>query len=406
MNLEQKLNILAPASRFDACDSFSQQGRRYQPRKAAWNESGIVTDQSLDGRSRPIFRLLLSSRCEWNCAYCPLRSGNDTPRAALSPEELAKSFLPRVERGAVQGLMLSSGVDGGRDTAAERMLDAVEHLRRQHEYKGYIHLKLLPGASASSIERAALLADRLSLNLEAPSAAQLARISPERNWEGDLLAPLIWMREWARKLRERRWPRDHAGHLGSGLATQFVVGASGESDQDLLATTMWLYRDLELRRVYFGAFRPVAGTPLDSMQATPFVREQRLREADWLLRTYGFEQAELPYSSAGNLPLHIDPKLAWALSHPELFPVELNTADEAMLLRVPGLGPIAVRRILRMRREHSFRDLVHLHALGTAARRAGDFVTLAGKYFGRSAEERLRHYNKQPFIVEQLSLWE
>ena len=406
MDLDEKLAILAPASRFDACDSFSQQGRRYQPRKATWNESGIVTEHGADGRARPIFRLLMSSRCEWNCAYCPLRSGNDTPRATLSPEELAKSFLPRVQRGAVQGLMLSSGVDGGRDMSAERMLDAVEHLRRQHEYRGYIHLKLLPGASSTTIERAAHLADRLSLNLEAPTAEYLARISPERHWQGDVLAPLLWMREWTRKLRELRWPRDSAGHLGSGLATQFVVGASGESDHDLLLTSMWLYRDMELRRVYFGAFRPVAGTPMPGMPATPFVREQRLREADWLLRNYGFEQQELPYSAAGNLPLHIDPKLAWALAHPELFPVELNTADESRLLRVPGLGPIAVRRILRLRREQRFRDLQHLQALGTAARRASDFVTLDGKYYGRTAEQRLRHYNKQPLIAEQLSLWE
>lgn len=406
MDLEQKLAILAPASRFDACDSFSQQGRRYQPRKASWNEGGIVTENGADGRARPIFRLLMSSRCEWNCAYCPLRSGNDTPRATLGPEELAKSFLPRVQRGAVQGLMLSSGVDGGRDLAAERMLDAVEHLRRQHHYRGYVHLKLLPGASATTIERAAQLADRLSLNLEAPTAAYLTRISPERNWEGDVMAPLLWMREWARKLGELARPRHSAGHLGSGLATQFVVGASGESDRDLLLTTMWLYRDLELRRVYFGAFRPVAGTPLHAMPATPFVREQRLREADWLLRNYGFEQQELPYTSTGNLPLHIDPKLAWALAHPEFFPVELNTADESRLLRVPGLGPIAVRRILRLRAEQRFRDVQHLHTLGAAARRASDFVTLDGKYYGRSAEERLRYYNRETVIAEQLPLWE
>ena len=163
---------------------------------------------------------------------------------------------------------------------------------------------------------------------------------------------------------------------------------------------------LELRRVYFGAFRPVAGTPLHAMPATPFVREQRLREADWLLRNYGFEQQELPYSSAGNLPLHIDPKLAWALAHPELFPVELNTADESRLLRIPGLGPIAVRRILRLRAEQRFRDLQHLHTLGAAARRASDFVTLDGKYFGRSVEERLRYYNREGVIAEQLHLWE
>lgn len=394
MDLDHKLDILSPAARFDACDSYSQGGRRYRPQRAAWSDSGIVAEGGPDGKALPTFRVLMSSKCAWNCPYCPLRAGNDTPRAALAPEELAQLFLPRYERGAVQGLFLSTGVDGDAHSANAQMLDGVEFLRKRHDYSGYVHVKLLPGASSGEVERAARLADRLSLNLEAPSAAHLAHISPERDWAGDLIAQLAWARDWQR-----------AGLLPSGLATQFVVGASGESDRELLLTTTWLYRELELRRVYFGAFRPARGTPLEDQPPTPFVREQRLKEADWLLRNYGFAPAELPYGDGGDLPLHIDPKLAWALAHPELFPVELNTADQELLLRVPGLGPVSVRRIIRLRREYHFRDPAHLKSLGSAVGRARDFVTLDGHFFGRDAAARERHYAPRGPPVEQLTLW-
>jgi predicted DNA-binding helix-hairpin-helix protein len=394
MDLEQKLDILSPAARFDACDSFSQGGKRYTPKKAAWNAGGIAAEGGPDGKVRPVFRTLMSSKCEWNCAYCPLRSGSDTPRAALAPEELARVFLPRYEKGAAQGLFLSTGVDGDAQQATSRMLDGVEHLRKQHSYTGYVHVKVLPGAERAEVERAARLADRLSLNLEAPSAARLARVSPERDWAGDLIARLAWMRDWQRE-----------GFVPSGLATQFVVGAAGESDRELLLTTSWLYRELELRRVYYGAFRPARGTPLEDQAPTPFVREQRLKEADWLLRHYGFATTELPYDARGDLPLHLDPKLAWALAHPERFPIELNSAGQEDLLRVPGLGPVSIRRILRLRRDHRFRDPAQLKGLGGAAARAQDFVTLDGRFFGRDEAARARHYAPKGPLVEQLTLW-
>jgi predicted DNA-binding helix-hairpin-helix protein len=408
MDLTEKLDILAPAARFDACDAHSQAGRRYTPRKAAWGDGAVVAEGGPDGRALPTFRVLMSSRCEWSCPYCPLRSDVDTPRASLTPDELAQAFLPRVERGAVQGLFLSTGVDGPPAESVGRMLDAVEHLRATHRYHGYVHVKLLPGTPMHEVERAARLADRLSLNLEAPSAERLAQISPDRSWQRDLIERLVWMRDWQRAGVARPWERGKRGaklSLPSGIATQFVVGASGESDRELLSAADWLYRDLDLRRVYFGAFRPVAGTPFEAREATPFVREQRLREADWLLRHYGFGQGELPYDTQSNLPLHIDPKLAWALAHPERFPIELNYAAEEDLLRVPGLGPIGVRRILRLRREQRFRDLEHLRALGAAAGRAADFVTLDGRFFGRGEQARLQKYAARGPIAEQLTLW-
>jgi len=390
MDLDTKLEMLAPAARFDACDQYSQGGKRYRPRQADWNGS----EQSRTGRTIPIFRVLMDSRCAWNCPYCPLRADHDLPRATLTPEELVRAFLPRYEHGAVQGLFLSSGVATGAQASLDQMLAAVELLRTRHDYRGYIHLKLLPGVEAAGVARAAQLADRLSLNLEAPSAARLAQIAPTRDWAGDSMSRLLWARDWQRN-----------GLLPAGLATQFVVGVAGESDQELLHASTWLLRDLELRRVYFGAFRPVSGTALEHHEPTPFVRVQRLQEADWLIRHYQFQSRELPYTATGNLPLHLDPKLAWALAHPEFFPIEINTADEVELLRVPGLGPTSIRRIVRLRREHRFREITQLNRLGSATVRARDFVTLDGTFFGRDAEQRSHYYDRPRPIVEQLSFW-
>jgi predicted DNA-binding helix-hairpin-helix protein len=390
MELDAKLDLLGDAAQYDLCATFARGGRRFAPKNPTW--AAPEADEP-DRRGRPVFRLLMSSQCAWNCAYCPLRADNDLPRAALEPQELAAAFLPRYEAGAVQGLFVSTAVHGGVGEAVGRMLDGVEHLRTQHAYSGYVHVKLLPGTPPSDLERAARLADRLSLNLEAPSAAHLARISPERNWYADLVERLVWARDWQR-----------AGALPAGMATQFVVGAAGEHDNDLLGTGSWLYRDLGLRRVYFGAFRPVPGTPLADADRTPQARVQRLQQADWMLRQYGFGHAELPFDGDGDLPLHLDPKLAWALAHPEQFPVELNLAGPEQLLRVPGIGPISVERILRLRRIHPFRDLEHLRSLGTQAAKARDFVTLDGRFFGRPRAELERIYAPHP-VAEQLPLF-
>jgi predicted DNA-binding helix-hairpin-helix protein len=390
MELDEKLERLADAAQYDLCATHAQGGRRYSPKHASW--AAPEADEP-DRRGRPVFRVLMSSQCAWNCAYCPLRAANDVPRTALEPQELAKAFLPRYQAGAVQGLFVSTAVHGDVGQAVGRMLDGVEHLRTAHTYTGYVHVKLLPGAAASDVERAANLADRLSLNLEAPSAAHLARISPERSWQHDLVQRLVWARDWMR-----------AGALASGLATQFVVGAAGEHDADLLGTGSWLYNELGMRRVYFGPFRPAAGTPLAEAERTPQARVQRLQQADWMLRQYGFGTGELPFNSSGDLPMHLDPKLAWALAHPERFPVELNNAAPEQLLRIPGIGPVSVARILRLRCIHPFRDLEHLRSLGTQAAKARDFVTLDGRFFGRSRAELERLYAPRP-IVEQLPLF-
>ncbi|MCS6880664.1 MAG: radical SAM protein [Oscillochloridaceae bacterium] len=389
MNLDAKLDLLTDAARYDLCSSSAGPGWRFAPRTAA----GDPLDDGLSRQARPLFRVLMSSVCAWNCTYCPLRAASDVPRASLEPEELAAAFLPRYRAGAVQGLFVTTAVHGDVSAAIGRLLDGVEALRVQHAYDGYVHVKLLPGASFSDVERASRLANRLSLNLEAPSAEHLRRISPERLWHTDVIERLRWARE-----------RQRAGALPAGTATQFVVGVAGERDRELLETGAWLYRELGLRRVYFGTFRPIAGTPLAEAPPTPLLRVRRLQQADWMLRGYGFSQSELPFNAAGDLPLHLDPKLAWALANLARFPVELNTADPEQLLRVPGIGPRSVARIVRLRQLHPFRELRHLTSLGAQANRARDFVTLDGRFFGRTPAELARLYAPRP-IVEQLSLF-
>ena len=371
MDLDQKLEILSPAARFDACDTFSQGGRRYAPKKPVWNDSGVTSDNGPDGKARPVFRLLMSSKCEWNCAYCPLRSGNDMPRASMSPEELAQVFLPRAERGAVQGLFLSTGVERDAHAATSRMLDGVELLRTRHAYAGYVHVKLLPGASISEVERAARLADRVSLNLEAPSQARLQRISPERRWDDDLITRLVWARDWQR-----------AGMIKSGLATQFVVGAAGESDVELLSMTERLHKQAGLTRAYFSAFSPVFDTPLENQRAEDPWREHRLYQSSFLLRDYGFELEELPFGADGRLPLGVDPKIAWAQRNLTESPLEVNKADKRDLLRVPGIGPLGVEAILKARRTGTLREIKELKALGVLADRAAPYLLLNGRPAG------------------------
>ena len=387
MNPEERLEILGADARFESCDSFTPRRR-----KGPALGPGITPTTTPDGRTLNLFRVLQSNACEWDCPYCPLRRSNDTPRVSLAPDEMAQVFMERQRVGAVQGLFLSSAVDGGLRPAMGRMLDTVELLRTRYEYSGYVHLKLLPGARADEVERAAKLADRVSVNLEAPNGDRLKQIAPERRWRS-IIEPMAYA-----------WAAQQAGHLPSGQVTQLVVGAAGETDREIFGATTRLYHDFRLRRVYFNAFRPQQDTPFAQHAPTPSVRPQRLQEADWLVRHYGFRADELPFDADDNLPLQIDPKFAWAVAHPEQFPLEINTAPREALLRVPGIGPISVERILTMRRDLRFRDLTHLQRIGVVINKARHFVTLEGKFLGEDGAAVAARLRAKP-IVEQLRLW-
>jgi predicted DNA-binding helix-hairpin-helix protein len=327
-----------------------------------------------NGQNIKLLKTLLTSACERDCHYCPFRAGRDFRRATFKPDEFATLFMNLHRAGAAEGIFLSSGVAGGGVRTQDRLLDTAEILRHKLGYRGYLHLKVMPGAEKAQVERAMQLADRISVNLEAPNTERLARLAPGKVFIEELLQPLKWVDEIRRsqpayKGWKGRWP---------STVTQYVVGGSDESDLELLTTTDWLHRNVRLGRAYFSAFSPIRDTPLENKAPTDPLREHRLYQASFLLRDYGFDLEDLPFTSDGNLPLPTDPKLAWAQANLAEHPLEINHAGKAELLRVPGIGPKGAEAILRARRQGKLRDLSGLKKLGVIAERAAPYVLLDG----------------------------
>jgi putative DNA modification/repair radical SAM protein len=321
-----------------------------------------------DGRHIMLLKVLMSNVCENDCAYCANRCSRDYERVEFTPDELSRLFVWLYQRGLVKGLFLSSAVSGSTDRCMSRMIAAVEQLRYRYGFRGYIHLKVLPGASRSSVERAVTLATRVSVNLEAPTQKHLVRIASQKEFD-QLIGPMGWIRELKEEGRVAK----------AGQTTQFVVGAAGESDREIVTTTNWLYRKMDLARVYYSAFQPIVDTPLENHPPTPLMREHRLYQADFLLRKYGFSAEEICFDAGGQLPLKADPKMVWACSHPERFPVEVNRAPQEELLRVPGIGPVSARRIVRVRSQHTLSSLEDLKRLGAVTRWAAPFILFNGR---------------------------
>ena len=381
MDTTEKLDILGGAAGYDVCAASCAPRRRKVPLIKGQVSQFISRATTSSGKKVSLFKVLQTNHCQKNCFYCVNRRGRDHPRSTFQPEELAGVFMDLYEKRLVDGLFLSSAISGGADRSMERMTATVEILRHKYKYQGYVHLKTLPGASQAAIESACALATRTSVNLEAPRRESLAKIAPEKDLILDILDPLRCIAG-----------QKEAGRpgLSAGVTTQFVVGAGGETDEDIIKSTAWLYKNLCLHRAYFSAFQPVEDTPLDALEPTPPLREHRLYQADFLLRQYRFSAAELPFDDTGSLPLDKDPKLVWAIQHPSIFPVEVNQASQAGLLRVPGIGPISARRILQARREGKIRTLRALRHTGAVVKRARNFLTLAGKYYpGEDAPETL-----------------
>lgn len=335
----------------------------------------IATLTMPNGRKMPVLKTLLTSACERNCYYCPFRAGRNFRRATFRPEELANTFMDMHRAGLVEGMFLSSGIIRGGVSTQDRLLDTADILRNKLGYRGYLHLKLMPGAERAQVERAMQLASRVSTNLEAPTSERLARLAPAKQLVEELLQPLRWVEE----IRQTQLPHKSWNGRWPSTVTQFVVGAAGESDLELLTATSYLYSRLRLRRTYFSGFHPISDTPLAELPPTDPWREHRLYQASFLLRDYGFDLEELPFTGDGNLPLHHDPKLAWAQQKLISQPVELNRADREQLLRVPGIGPISADAILRARRQRTLRDLSDLRRLGITTKNLAPFVLLNGR---------------------------
>ncbi len=327
------------------------------------------------GKTMPMLKTLLTSACERNCYYCPFRAGRTYRRHTFQPEEMAKAFMQMYRAGMVEGLFLSSGIIKGSVATQDRLLETAEILRQKYQFKGYLHLKIMPGAEEAQLRHAMTLANRLSVNLEAPNDKRLALLAPRKEFFKELLTPLqlieqIRQNEPAHLGWNGRWP---------STVTQFVVGAVGETDVEILSTTAYLTKQLHLQRAYFSPFSPLEDTPLENHPAENPMRKVRLYQTSFLFRDYGFDLEEMPFDQQGNLPLDIDPKLAWAEANLQHAPVELNRAAPEELLRVPGIGPKGSQTIVQARRHGRLQELNHLRQLGIATKRLAPYVLLDGK---------------------------
>ena len=328
-----------------------------------------------NGQRMPILKSLITSVCERNCNYCCFRAGRDFRRVTFKPEEMAGAVVRLTEKGLIRGAFISSGIAGGGMRTQDKLIAMAEHLRLKLHYKGYLHLKLMPGSEYDQVLRAMQLADRVSVNLEGPNTKRLSALAPQKVFLEELLQPLRWVEQIRQKLPgwqgwNGRWPSS---------TTQFVVGAVGETDLELLSTTAYLNKNVRLARGYFSHFSPTPDTPFENLPACNPWREHRLYQASFLLRDYGFEVEELPFQQAGDLPLETDPKLAWARSNLYEAPLEVNRADRVQLLRIPGIGLKGAQAILSARSRNNLRSLDDLKALGVIASRAAPFILLNGK---------------------------
>jgi predicted DNA-binding helix-hairpin-helix protein len=370
MDRRQRLAILSEAAGLD------RDARVCAPARVG-NQIGIAGVRLPGGGSTTLMRIMQTNACSLSCGYCPTFCAGKVRRATLAPEEAATTFMEAHRKGLVDGLFLTSGVPGRAVKATDRMLATLEILRSREGFRGYLHVKLLPGAEAAQVEAAARLANRISVNLEAPTDAHVRALAREKDLSGDLLPKL----ELAGRLL-----RDRPG--AAGTTTQFVVGAAGERDREILGVVARLERQRLLHHAHFSAFQPVVGTPMEGRPATPAARELRLYQAEHLLRQYGFAWNELPFEGDGNLPLDDDPKTAWATVHPERFPIEVEMAPYEMLIRVPGIGPVAARTLVAARRHTLMRGARDLERAGVDVVRAGFFLTLRGRRLATSRPPR------------------
>ena len=354
MDSFRKLRILNRLAKFECEHSPDLEGCIYNAKTPKGN--------------KPILKVMQSTLCDKNCDYCVFRRDReDTPRLFIPPEELAKSFWELYQRGKVKGLFLSSGIYGHPEITMEKLIDTVKILREKLNYRGYVHLKLMPGVSQQTLEEAIKVADRVSMNIEAPNEKRLKDIARGKSLRRQIVPNI----EQVSKIISNYPQKSHI--------TQVMVGASGETDEELLRSSEYLYRKLRLNRVYYSAFFPVKDTPMENRPPESKEREHRLYQADFLIRNYGFSWRELPFEE-GNLPQGIDPKEAWALKNPHLFPVEVNTADMELLLRVPGIGKKGATEIIKRRKIKRLSSPVDLKGIRNL-KKILNYVTLNGKYF-------------------------
>ncbi|HJE47691.1 putative DNA modification/repair radical SAM protein [Phocaeicola coprophilus] len=375
----QKLKILTESAKYDVSCASSGTVRRNSRKDGLGNTVGgwgICHSFSEDGRCISLLKIMLTNYCIYDCAYCINRVSNDIPRATLSVSELVDLTIEFYRRNYIEGLFLSSGVVRNPDYTMERLIRVAKDLREVHRFNGYIHLKSIPGASEELVCQAGRYADRLSVNLEIPTEKNLKLLAPEKDHQS-VYKPMLYIQQGALESAEERKKHRHAPRFApAGQSTQMIVGATSETDRDILNVSSALYQRPTMKRVYYSGYISVNtyDKRLPALKQPPLVRENRLYQADWLLRFYQFRVDELVDDASPDLDLEVDPKLAWALRHPEFFPVNILTADYEALLRVPGIGVRSARLIVLSRR-FSRIGLYDLKRMGAVVKKARYFIT-------------------------------
>lgn len=410
MQLEDKLAILADSAKYDvACTSSGVDRAGVHGKLGCSVAAGICHSFTPDGRCISLLKVLYSNACCYDCGYCVNRRSNDVPRATFTPRELAELTIGFYKRNYIEGLFLSSAVIGTPDYTMERMIEALRILRQEYHFNGYIHAKTIPGADAELVRRIGLLADRLSVNIELPSEASLSLLAPDKKKQA-ILKPMGQIAvQSAQSKRELVLYRHAPAFAPAGQSTQMIIGATPESDRHIMGLAESLYKKYSLKRVFFSAYLPVnSDSRLPALDVRPpLLREHRLYQADWLLRYYDFSAWELLTEEEPNFDPYLDPKCTWAVRHPEFFPVEINTAPKAALLRIPGIGPKSALRILSARRQQHL-GMAELKRMGVVLKRAQYFITCNGRAAAHGTRQKIAAALLDPkaFAVgtQQLSL--
>lgn len=410
MEIMDKLRVLSDAAKYDVSCSSSGSSRKNAGALGAAAPAGICHSWAADGRCISLLKILMTNYCIYDCEYCINRHSNDIKRAILTPEEIVKLTIQFYRRNYIEGLFLSSGVVKSPNYTTELLIKVAKQLRLQENFTGYIHMKGIPGTDEKLIRELGLYVDRMSVNMELPSEKSLNLLAPQKSKQS-ILTPMKALRDGLIQVaEEKKLFRHTPSFVPAGQTTQLIVGATEDSDRHILLLSEALYQKISLKRVYYSAYVPVmTGKNLPTLIKPPLLRENRLYQADWLLRFYQFRADEILSDAVPNFDLDIDPKTCWALRNPEQFPLEINRAPYAMLLRVPGIGVRSAKRITAARRQGRL-SYEHLKQFNVVLRRAKHFITCDGKYYGTKNQDPV--YLKQLLLpkskipVQQMSLFE
>ena len=410
-SIEEKLRILSDAAKYDVSCSSSGSSRKNTNNglgNAAIN--GICHSWSADGRCISLLKILMTNYCIYDCKYCINRKDNDIERAILSPDEIVKLTINFYRRNYIEGLFLSSGIIKSADYTMELMIAVAKKLRLEEKFNGYIHMKVIPGASRQLINEIGLYVDRVSVNIEFAENTALKLLAPDKKATDISTSMGLIRKNMIENAEDKKIFKSTPSFIPAGQTTQMIIGASGESDYAILARSENLYKNFDLKRVYYSGYVPVnkSGILVSTEQAVPMIREHRLYQADWLLRFYDFKADEILDEKDPFVDPLLDPKTNWAIKNSHFFPIEINNASYKDLLRVPGIGVTSAKRIV-MTRKYSTIRYEHLKKLGIVIKRAKYFIVVNGEFLGFKKEnpELLRNalMEKEKMVTEQLRLF-